>query len=245
MKPGAPIGDHVGAICLGFGIVAALFHRQRTGEGQRVNGSLLAGQLCIQSHNITGSLWDNHRLPPRHKRIGPNPTWNIYQGSDGKWFVLGMSRQQFWPGTCNVIGRPEWITDERFATLQARLEHAQELIGLLETIFAAAPADEWVRRFSEADLLATRINNYAEIAEDPQVLANGYITDVQRGDGGPPVKMVALPIIFEKTPAHIRGLAPEFGQHTEEVLLEAGCTWDEIEELDRIGAIGVRKTPVA
>ena len=240
MKAGVPMADHVGAICLGFGIMAALFHRQRTGVGQRVDGSLLAGQLCIQSHNITGSLFDDGRVPPRQRRGGPNPTWNTYRGSDGKWFVLGMSRQQFWPGICNVLGRLEWQSDERFATLEARLEHADELFGLLDEIFLTKSADEWVRLFSEAELMAARVNDYAEVASDPQVLANGYITEVPRGDGRPPVKMVSLPIIFGKTPSRIRGLAPEFGEHTEAVLLEAGYSWDAIEELSRAGVTGVR-----
>jgi len=239
MRIGAPIGDHVGAICLGFGIMAALFHRQRTGEGQRLEGSLLAGQLCIQSHNITGALFTN-KAPPRQKRGGPNPTWNIYKGSDGAWFVLGMSRAKFWPGICQVIDRPEWATDERYAALESRLERRDELVALLDEIFAAKPADEWVRLFSAANLMAARLNNYLDVGEDPQALVNGYITEVERPDGKPPVKMVGPPILFSKTPGRIRGLAPEFGQHTEEVLREAGYSWEEIGDLSAAGIIGIR-----
>jgi len=91
--------------------------------------------------------------------------------------------------------------------------------------------------------MAARVNDYAEVANDPQVLANGYITEVERGNGRLAVKMVALPVIFNKTPSRIRGLAPEFGQHTEEVLLEAGCSWEEIEGLNNAGVIGIRKVP--
>jgi crotonobetainyl-CoA:carnitine CoA-transferase CaiB-like acyl-CoA transferase len=235
---GAPIGDHVGAICLGFGIMAALFHRQRTGEGQRIEGSLLAGQLCIQSHNITGALFTD-KVPPKANRGGPNPTWNLYQGSDGKWFALGMSRAKFWPGICQVIGRPEWVADERYATLESRLQRRDEIVAQLDEIFATKPADEWVRLFSEANLMASHVNDYLDIGRDPQALVNGYIREVERPDGKPPVKMVGPPIIFTKTPAAIRGLAPEFGQHTEEVLREAGYSWEDIEELNQTGVIGV------
>jgi CoA:oxalate CoA-transferase len=241
MNAGAPIADHVGAICLGFGIMSALLHRERTGEGQRLEGSLLAGQLCIQSHNITGTLLDNGRVPKRTKRNGTNPTWNSFRGSDGKWFVLGMSRDAYWAPTCELLGHPEWITDERYATLNARVEHVDELLEKLDAIFATRPADEWVRIFSDAELMAARVNDYAEVASDPQVVANGYVTEVPRADGGPPVRMVNHPIIYSKTPARIRGLAPEFGQHTEEVLLEAGYTWEEIEHLREAGAIGARR----
>jgi crotonobetainyl-CoA:carnitine CoA-transferase CaiB-like acyl-CoA transferase len=245
MNAGAPIADHVGAICLGFGIMAALLHRERTGEGQRIDGSLLAGQLCIQSHNITGAMLEPDRLPRRTRRNGSNPTWNSFRGSDGKWFVLGMSRDAYWAPTCQLLGHPEWIVDERYATLEARVQHVDELLEKLDAIFATRPAGEWVRTFSDAGLMAARVNDYAEVADDPQVRANGYVTDVPRAGGGPPVRMVNHPIIYQKTPAQIRGLAPEFGQHTEEVLLEAGYTWEAIEQLRSAGAIGVRRDAVA
>lgn len=240
MNAGAPIADHVGALCLGFGIMSALFHRQRTGEGQRIDGSLLAGQLCIQSHNVTGSIFENGRVPARTIRNGTNPAWNSYKGSDGKWFVLGMSRDYYWAPICTLLGRPEWIVDERYAALASRVKHCAELMAMLDEVFATKPADEWVRLFSEAKLMAARVNDYAEVANDPQVLANGYITEVAREDGKPSVRMVNHPIIYAKTPAKIRGLAPEFDQHTEEVLLEAGYTWEELEELRGSRVIGVR-----
>ena len=84
------------------------------------------------------------------------------------------------------------------------------------------------------------MNDYEGVAKDPQVLINNYITEVERGDGEPPLKMVGLPVIFSKTPGRIRGLGPEFGQHTEEVLLEAGLNWDELTELREAGVIGPR-----
>jgi crotonobetainyl-CoA:carnitine CoA-transferase CaiB-like acyl-CoA transferase len=238
VKIGAAIADHIGAICLGFGIVAALFHRQRTGEGQRIDGSLLAGQLCVQSHAITGALYDD-RQPPRQKRGAPNPTWGAYQGSDGKWFVLGMSRQKYWPGICSVIERPEWLTDERFCSLEARAKHSDELTAMFDEIFVTQTADEWVRRFSEAEMMAARVNDYLEVGSDPQVLANGYIAEVETADRPSPVRMVGLPVLFSRTPSAIRGLAPEFGQHNEEVLLEAGYSWDEIESLNRDRVLGI------
>jgi crotonobetainyl-CoA:carnitine CoA-transferase CaiB-like acyl-CoA transferase len=95
-----------------------------------------------------------------------------------------------------------------------------------------------VKLLADADLLACHVNDYASLANDPQVLANEYITEVDPGTGEPPLRMVGLPVIFGKTPGKIRSLAPEFGQHTEEVLLEAGLSWDEISALRESGAIG-------
>lgn len=236
---GAPIGDHVGAMSMAFGIMVALFHRQRTGEGQQIDASLLAGQLCIQSFNITGSLFNDNRVAPRRSRTDMSPTWNVYQGSDGKYFVIGMNGQRWWPGICKAVGRPEWLSDERFASVAARLDNRAALLAAFDEMFATRPADEWVRLFSEADLMAARVNDYSEVANDPQNLANGYITEVERPEGGT-VKMVGLPVIFGKTPGRIRNLAPEFGQHTEEVMLEAGYTWEEIGALREKGAVGPR-----
>ena len=232
------IADHVGAITMGFGLMVALFHRERTGEGQEVDASLLGGQLCIQTFNITDYLWSGKisRRPGR----GANPTWSVYQGSDAKWFCIGMNRQRYWAPLCEAVGKPEWITDEHFATLEARLDHREELFSALDELFATKRAKQWVKLFSDADLLATMVNDYEAIAEDPQNLVNGYVTEVDPGNGEPPVKMVGLPVVFSKTPGRVRSLAPEFGQHTEEVLLESGFSWDEIAELREAGAIGPR-----
>jgi crotonobetainyl-CoA:carnitine CoA-transferase CaiB-like acyl-CoA transferase len=237
-KPvGVPYADHVGAMSMAFGLMVALYHRQLTGEGQEVDASLLGGQLCIQSFNITASLFNDNRVPPRRPRAGLSPTWQVYRGSDGKHFVIGMNGQRWWPGICKALDKPEWLTDERFAGVAARSQNAEALIAELDSIFATRTADEWVDLFSKADLMAARVNDYAEVARDPQNLENGYITTVEREDG-PPVQMVGLPVIFSKTPGRIRNLAPEIGQHTEEVLLEAGYGWDEMEALRGKGAIG-------
>lgn len=237
------IADHVGAITMAFGIMSALYHRQRTGEGQKVDSSLLGAQMCIQSFQITTTLFNGNAKPPTRRtdrRDANNPTWNTYKGSDGRWFCLGMTTDAFWPGICGVIEKPEWLTHEHFGTLAGRLEHNRELIALLDELFASAPADEWIRRFSEKNLLATPVNAWTDLRTDPQVVANKYIVEVERPDGGAPVEIVGPPVTFSKTPAHIRGLAPEFDQHTEEVLLEAGYDWSEIEALRREGVIGAR-----
>jgi len=238
-KPaGVAIADHVGAISMAFGLMVALFHRERTGEGQEVDASLLGGQLCIQTFNLTDYLWSG-KVRGRIPRAGFNPTWSIYKGSDGKYFCLGMNREHQWPAICRVLDDQEWMRDERYAKLQDRIALRDELWEKFDALFSTRPAAEWVRLFSDADLLATPVNDYADVAQDPQALANDYITEID-GPDGQPVKMVGLPVIFSKTPGRISGLAPEFGQHTEEVLQEAGLDWNEISELRAAGAIGPR-----
>ncbi|MBI4571658.1 MAG: CoA transferase, partial [Chloroflexi bacterium] len=120
--------------------------------------------------------------------------------------------------------------------------HAPELIAILDEAFAQRPAGEWVRLLNERDFYCARVQDYDEIARDPQVLANGYIAEVPRPDGEP-LRMVTTPVQLGATPARIRGLAPEHGQHTEELLLEAGYTWEEIAALRREGAVGPQRDP--
>ena len=237
---GAPIADQVGGMMAAFGILAALLHRERTGEGQEVDVSLLGSVMALQSFNITSHLFSGE-LPQRFPRAGRTPFWNVYKGSDDKYFAIGMLLNRGWPDVCEIIGRPELEQDERFGSYRSRVgEHAPELIEILDGEFAKRPAAEWVALLSERGMFCAHVQDYAAIAKDPQVLANGYIVDVPRPDGDP-VRMVATPVQFSKTPTAIRGLAPEHGQHTEEILLEAGYSWDEIEALRNDGAIGPKR----
>jgi crotonobetainyl-CoA:carnitine CoA-transferase CaiB-like acyl-CoA transferase len=239
---GAPIADQVGGMMAAFGILAALLHRERTGEGQEVNVSLLGSVMALQSFNITSHLLSGE-LPRRFPRGGFGPFWNVYRGSDGKHFALAMLLNRGWRETCEAIGRPELERDERFASYRDRVAtNAAELIAIFDEAFATRSADEWVRALNERGVFCARVQDYEEIARDPQVLANGYIVDVPREDG-PPVRMVSTPVQLSKTPARIRSMAPELGQHTEEVLLEAGYTWEEIDALRTAGAIGPKHEP--
>ena len=236
---GAPIADQVGGMLAAFGILAALLHRDRTGEGQEVDVSLLGSVMALQSFNITSYLF-SEEVPKRFPRGSFTPFWNVYRGSDGRYFALAMLLNRGWPEICEAIDRPGLLEDERFAHYRDRVgTNAQELIAILDEAFAQRPADEWVRILNERGVFCARVQDYEEISHDPQVLANDYIVEVAREDA-PPVRMVATPVQFGRTPARIRGLAPQLGQHTEEVLLEAGYGWEEIDALRCDGVIGLK-----
>jgi crotonobetainyl-CoA:carnitine CoA-transferase CaiB-like acyl-CoA transferase len=225
-----------------FGILAALLHRERTGEGQQVDVSLLGSVMALQSFNITGYLL-SETLQPRFPRGGFSPFWNVYRGSDGTYFALALLLNRGWAETCEVIGRPELEHDERFADYRDRVgTNAAQLIEAFDQAFTQRPAAEWVRVLNERGVFAAPVNDYSDLPDDPQVRANHYIVDVPREDG-PPIRMVSTPVGLSKTPVELRGPAPELGQHTEEVLLEAGYSWDEIEALRTEGTIGVRHEP--
>ena len=231
-----PVADQVSAVVTAFGILAALLYRERTGEGQYVNSSLLGSQTALQSFNIS-TYFLNRRVPVRQPRGAFGPTWTIYRCGDGKYIALGMLEHRWWPGVCQALGQPELETDPLYATPQDRGRNAHKLIAHMDGIFLQRPAREWVQRFRELGLLVELVQDYEDIANDPQVAANGYIVEMDWPGHDEPFHMVNSPIRFSKTPAHIRGLAPAFGQHTEEVLLELGLSHDEVCRLEAEGVI--------
>ncbi|MGB2693926.1 MAG: CoA transferase [Dehalococcoidia bacterium] len=234
---GAPVADQVGGMMSVVGILAALVHREKTGRGQSVDTSLLGSVMALQSFNITSHMLSGD-VPWRFRRAGHTPFWNAYRGSDDRWFAIGMLLNRGWEDLCETIGRPELAEDERFASYGGRVRtNADALMVEMDAAFAQRPADEWVRLLNERGVYAARIQDYEEVSRDPQVAANGYIEEVERADG-PPVRMVGTTIQLSETPTRIQGMAPELGQHTEEVLLEAGYSWEEISALRREGVIG-------
>jgi crotonobetainyl-CoA:carnitine CoA-transferase CaiB-like acyl-CoA transferase len=241
----AGFADQVSAFQLALGIMVALYHRERTGEGQMVDGSLLQSVLGAQAFNISSYLMSGTYAGspvPRVPRGLTSPLWNHYRAGDGRWLMLGMAQVgRYWPpfraameeATGELIGPGEmsvdWIR-----------QHAVELMGLIRKIdesFAQRPAAYWRDLFRRHDLLVEVVQEYSDIAADPQVTENGMLATLEHPVHGP-LQMVAPSVNLSGTPAVIRTPAPEFGQHTEEVLLEAGYSWEEIGELRGAGVIG-------
>jgi formyl-CoA transferase/CoA:oxalate CoA-transferase len=231
-----PIADQSGAMVAAFGIVAALFYRERTGEGQYVNASLLGSQVALQSFNIA-MYYITRRMPRRQPRGTFGPTWTTYRCSDDKYIALGMLEDRWWPGVCQALEQPELAKDPRYATALDRGRNVRELVPHMDAIFAQRPAREWVQRFRELGLLVELVQNYEDIVNDPQVAANGYIVEMEWPGHDEPFHMVNSPLRLSKTPAHIRGLAPAFGQHTEEILLDLGLSLEEVRGLEEEGVV--------
>jgi len=224
--------DWVGSSMLAYGIMVALFNRERHGTGQEVEVSLLGsqafmGQLGFQRYLFSG------KAPRRvsRKAVG-NPLWNTYQAGDGKWLILAaLQSQRFWPLLCRALCIEEAENDVRFCSIEARRDSSAELIVILDKAFATKPRAEWINLLEEADIPCAPVNDYADLAADVQMEANDYIVDFDHPVAGK-VKLVGIPVRLGATPGRIRMGAPEFSQHTEEVLLEVGgYSWEEIAEL--------------
>ncbi len=230
---GATIADHIASQNLVSGILAALLARGRTGRGQRVDTSLLGGQIWAQASEYTAFLLTG-RNPGRANRgnsLIPG-LYTLLPTADG-WLavvgVTGAARPRFF----SLVGRPELA--ERFSHPFYSEQDKAELYRELGPAMATRSTAEWCRLLAEAGIRHAPVRGYSEVAADPGVWDNGYLARVDTPDG--PADVVASPVRFSDTPARSGATAPELGQHTEEILLELGYSWDDISRMSAEGAI--------
>lgn len=231
------VGDRSCSIFTAFGVLAALIGRDRLGIGQEVFASQLGSMICLQGYTISLALLSGKDVPSHVRTEAPNPIWNSYKCKDGQWIALGGFAAVNWPPFCKAINMPELQADERFESMEMRQENRKELIAIIDDIMATKTRDEWLEIFRNNDVVASRVNRLVDLASDPQVLANDYITEWDHPTLGP-MKFVGFPVGYSKTPLKFRMAAPEVGQHTEEILLEVcGYDWDDINKLRDEGVI--------
>ncbi len=227
------IADQMGAIMLAYGVVTALLARERTGRGQEVDASHLGSMAWLQGLGLSARLMLGRALPRQPRRFATNPLWNHYRCGDDRWLALSMLQpDRYWEPFCAVLEIPEAAADPRFKTMLDRMMNAGECIALLDEVFARRPRAEWLRRLaSGGDFIYSIINSVDDLPDDPQMQANGYVTAFEHPAFGP-TQVVGLPVRLSETPGSIRLPAPEFGQHTEEILTEVlGYSWEEIGRL--------------
>lgn len=250
-EPGEPprrvaggTADHITAITLAYGIMTALLTRERFGVGQEVNVSLLGSMMWTHLLNLTATLLvgpgagEETRSEQSRTRVN-NPLWNHYRCSDNKYIALAcMQSDRYWPTLCKSIGRPDLEKDPRFINAGTRAETSTELVPILDAAFATQPVSYWMKKLREfGDFICCEVKSFADLVNDPQVLANDYIINFDHPVLGK-VKQVGPPVQLSRTPPQRRLAAPEFGQHTEEILMAVGgYSWEEIAELKDLKVI--------
>jgi CoA:oxalate CoA-transferase len=241
--PGIPhyggLGDQTGAVMTAYGILAAIVARERFGVGQKVDTSLLMSLITWQGLMLGKGFYLNKPTIQQKRDNAKNVLWNYYKCQDGKWLVLAMLQsQRYWPNVCKALGAENLINNPRFKDPAVREKNSPELITILDRIFITKTSTEWNHIFrSGFDIIFAPVQSMNDIASDPQVIANRYIIDYNHEVLGP-VKVLGLPVALSETPGKVIAEAPEFGQHTEEVLMEmGGYTWEEITDLRNKKAI--------
>jgi formyl-CoA transferase len=217
------MGDYMSANALYGAIVTALYRREKTGEGGRVGSSLMANGLwsnavCVQAA-LDGA--DTNKRMERHKLSAFS---QVYRCADERWFLLTVLPQvqdRVWPSIAACCGHPEWVEDERFATMESRRENNRELTTLFEAAFARRPWAEWQAEMEALHITAGRIAKHADHAADEQALVNGMVVDY--GDE-PGSKTISSPIYIDGATKVAARPAPELGEHTAAILAELGIS---------------------
>jgi crotonobetainyl-CoA:carnitine CoA-transferase CaiB-like acyl-CoA transferase len=231
------MGDHSVGISCAAAVSAALFARERTGEGQLVSTSLLRQGVYTVGFDLNMALgWGLTTQVGTREAMG-NPAINNYTAGDGRRFwIVGLEGARHWPPLARAVGHPEWLDDERFATPQARAQNARTLIAALDEVFATKTLAEWSAVFdTEPDFFWAPVNGPDDILADPQLRHAGGLVDVPDELGT--TTMIASPADFHGTPWAPRWIAPKLGEHTDEVLAELGRTPQQIAAMHEAGAV--------
>ncbi len=231
------LGDELGGLMCAWAVSLALFARERTGKGQVVDTSLMGSVIAMLGHLVSGTAMLKQEFPRFIRSQAGNPLYNHYRCKDEKWIAIAhLDPDRWWAKVCGALGVENLINDPKFSTFKARSENREELVARFDEVFAAKTRQEWMKILDEHGCIFTPVQNINEVVEDPQALANHYLVHVEHPAYGP-VQTMGFPWSFSDTPARWSRKAPELGEHTEEVLLEAGYSREEIGKLRELGAV--------
>ena len=217
-------------------ILTALRHKEKTGEGQWIDTSLLDGQVATMSYHATGYMGtgvEPHRLGSGHPSLVP---YQSFTSSDG-FFILACANDGLYDRMCQAIGRPELAEDPRFKTNTDRVEHRSECVATFNEIFEKETSAHWVDLISKAGIPCGPINRVSDVVNDKQVKARNMLVDIPHPKV-PDLRVPASPLKLEDSPPTVRRHPPLLGQHNEEILSESGHTTEQIERLREAGVIG-------
>ncbi len=236
VKVGVALIDEITALYAHGAILVALLHRERTGQGQKVECSLLESGVASLMNAATAYLVAGEvqgRWGSAHASVVP---YQAFKAKDD-YLMVGAGNERLWKAFCEVLGAPEWADDPRFDSNEKRVVRREELVRMIEERLQARSRDEWVEAFGAAGLPTGPINSVADVFHDPQVLDRGMVQEIVHPTAGK-IRLVGVPVKFSRTPGEITAPPPLLGQHTEEVLRGlVGLTSAELDQLRKEGVV--------
>jgi len=226
LAAGAALADQSGALTLASGVLAALFARERTGQAQRVDASIYGTMIAAQGFELNyTSLTDVE--PDRAGRGHPflHGVVGAFRTKDGYLAMIGVDDGR-WPRFCEIMGIQHLQNDPECDNV-ARTFHGTKIEKVLDGIFPTKTTAEWLKLLTDADILVTEVVNYHDVLSSEQARINGYLRDMEHPVAGK-ITVTGCPVTLNGEVSHTSEPPPEHGQHSEEVLLELGYTWEEI-----------------
>jgi crotonobetainyl-CoA:carnitine CoA-transferase CaiB-like acyl-CoA transferase len=235
VRAGLAVADSSSGLYAALGVLIALLEREQSGQGQWVQASLLHSMVAMLDFQVARYLTDGD-VPEQAGNDHPTSSpMGLFEAADGM-FNVGASGEGNWKRLCDAIGKPDWIEMAPYATEKLRVLNRQQLSASLTELFRTRPVAYWVDLLNEAGVPAGPLYSIPQMCEDPQVL-HQQMTQRLTTPEGAVVGVITQPVRLDRTPASITSTAPEWGEHTEEMLMEAGYSADEIDDLRRRGVV--------
>ncbi|ARF17802.1 formyl-CoA transferase [Sporosarcina ureae] len=238
VKAGFSIADLGTGMWAGFGILVALWNREKSGEGQWVDLSLLDTMVSWQTY-IASNYFSTEKNPKRLGGAHPNIVpYQIFEASDGH-FVVAVGNEIMWK---KFVGKLNFdaLRSKKFELNKDRVENREELILILNDIFKDKPKEEWIKTFESINIPSGPVNEISEVFSDPQVIEREMVYEKEDPETGP-VKFLGTPLKFSKTPSKFKNFPPKLGEHSNEILKQLGYTNEEIEKLEQEGVTTICK----
>ncbi|MFC7233367.1 CaiB/BaiF CoA transferase family protein [Saliphagus sp. GCM10025308] len=230
VRIGVSIADISGAMTATYAILTALYHRERTGEGQYIDIALFDTAFSYMLYHVTNYFATGETpgmLGTKHPNLAP---YQAVETADD-YLVVGVVSESLWPKFCRAVDREEWIDHSQFGTFGGRTENREAFDRELEALFAERPAEEWIDRLQDAGVPCTPVNDVEDVVNDPHVDARNMIEEIEHPDGDR-LKLPGIPVKFSDLEVDVRLPPPKLGEHTTEVLGDR-LGYDE-EDLDEL-----------